>query len=113
MNLDPRRPTVPEMLPLVNLLYSLPGHGAGGCLHIVLDDGNLETEHIEWCLAHARKVGCKLCAVVAWVMLGMSLTQRNKLCAVHDYPYGWPIEKFGLVADPWPTPGEPSADLSR
>ena len=28
--------------------YERPGNSAGGALHIVLDDDNIETEHIRW-----------------------------------------------------------------
>lgn len=32
--------------------YQLPGCGVGGPLHIVLDDLNVEDEHIQWCVDH-------------------------------------------------------------
>lgn len=34
--------------------YALPGNGAGGSLHVVLDDNNWERVHIEFCLKWAR-----------------------------------------------------------
>ncbi len=36
-------------LALVRQVYAAPRGGAGGRLHIVLDDWNLEDEHIYWC----------------------------------------------------------------
>jgi hypothetical protein len=34
--------------------YRLPGNAVGGPLHIVLDDTNVEADHIEWCIEHAE-----------------------------------------------------------
>ncbi len=42
-----------ELKPLVERIrafYELPDCSAGGPLHIVLDDTNVEDDHIEWCL---------------------------------------------------------------
>ena len=33
--------------------YARPGNGVGGALHIVVDDFNIETEHIVWCYKNA------------------------------------------------------------
>jgi hypothetical protein len=41
------KPTVDQVLPLVQTYCKL--HPAGGSLHIVLDDGNVETVHIQYC----------------------------------------------------------------
>ena len=38
-----------RILELVNIIYS-EYNNAGGYLHIVLDDGNIESEIIEWCI---------------------------------------------------------------
>lgn len=40
----------PSAIDLITEIYNSSEGGAGGNLHIVLDDWNLETEHIEWCL---------------------------------------------------------------
>jgi hypothetical protein len=39
----------PFIKTFITFYYSFPGNGAGGNLHIVLDDGNIETTHIVWC----------------------------------------------------------------
>lgn len=39
---------------LVEVLYDDLGECTGGLLHIVLDDGNLEDEHILWCMANCN-----------------------------------------------------------
>lgn len=33
----------------LDLLYSLPGCAAGGPLHIVIDDGNVDDHHLDFC----------------------------------------------------------------
>tara|TARA_R110002012_G_C11360762_1_gene580844 strand:- start:292 stop:561 length:270 start_codon:yes stop_codon:yes gene_type:complete len=38
-------------------LYSSPDGGVGGYGHIVFDDDNVETEHVEWCIEEAEKGG--------------------------------------------------------
>jgi len=73
------KPTVPEVLPLVKAYYSKPGNGAGGNLHIVLDDGNVTDGDIQFCSdqaqAYADEDGMHLCRL----LLQMSKTQRKKL----------------------------------
>jgi len=44
-----------EVLDLITKLYSTDSGGVGGYGHIVFDDGNLEDEHIEWCIEEAKK----------------------------------------------------------
>lgn len=36
-------------------LYGLPNCGAGGCLHILLDDNNYADEDLEWCREYCEK----------------------------------------------------------
>jgi len=82
-----RKPTVPEVLPMVRQYYA-QGHGAGGCLHIVLDDGNVRDDDVRWCLIDPRELSGPFIGEVdrdaAWlahVLLRMSRTQRAKLYA--------------------------------
>lgn len=35
---------------ILQILQIYKKHSAGGALHIVLDDGNTESHHIQWCL---------------------------------------------------------------
>jgi hypothetical protein len=76
------KPTVPEVLPLVRAYYAKPGNAVGGNLHIVLDEGNVETGHVEWCLARAREEGDADGAALAELLLRMSKTQRSKLASL-------------------------------
>lgn len=47
----PWEATVEQLLPLCQWYYSY--HGAGGRLHIALDDGNLEDSSIDFCTRYA------------------------------------------------------------
>ena len=71
------KPTVPEALPFVRTLYE--SHGAGCCLHIVLDDGNIEDSSVEFCIRYAEEQGHGSCAALARMLRSMSKTQRQKL----------------------------------
>jgi hypothetical protein len=73
--------TVPMVLPIVN---ELPG-GVGCCLHIVLDDHNVEDKHIVWCVEHAQKQEHKYCEILGQILLTMSKTQRLKLAKRASY----------------------------
>lgn len=44
------------------------GHSAGGYLHIVLDDGNLDAGHIRCCQEHAKQYGDSFCFFLASLM---------------------------------------------
>lgn len=71
------KPTVPDMLPVCRLLYA--EHSAGCCLHIVLDDYNVEDHSVEFCIEHAEAAGHPFCASLARALRSMSRTQRRKL----------------------------------
>ena len=46
--LNPNRPKVPDLVPLIVAVYESPAGGAGCCLHVVTDDGNWESA--QWAL---------------------------------------------------------------
>lgn len=66
-----------EMLPLAWDIYR--DHAAGCCLHVALDDGNLEDGHVSWLLSYAREHGHPACIALAEMMQRSSRTQREKL----------------------------------
>lgn len=72
------KPTVPEVLPLVHKLFE---RGVGCCLHIVLDEGNVEDSHVEFCNQTAIASGHEQCIFIAGLLKKMSRTQRRKLAA--------------------------------
>ncbi len=70
------KPTLPEVKPLVNAYYALPENGAGGELHIVLDDGNKERSSVRYCIERAQH------EETVWlgrVLLLLSNSQRRKV----------------------------------
>lgn len=73
------KPTVPEVLPLVRAYYAKPNNGAGGSLHLVLDDGNTEDSSVAFCLKYAEDAGDMDGVALAAVLMQMSRTQRQKL----------------------------------
>ena len=68
---------------LVEILYGDLRECCGGLLHIVLDDGNLEDDHILWCISECDKrenwdrQDRLLCKRIANEMLGLTLEQRR------------------------------------
>lgn len=73
------KPLVPEVLPLVQAYYAKPGHEAGGNLHIVLDDGNVDHGSVEYCFARCLQEDDRDGAALAAKLMEMSYTQRLKL----------------------------------
>jgi hypothetical protein len=73
------KPTIPEIEPFVRDLYRRSCVGC--CLHIVLDDGNIEDGNVKFCVEYAREMGHAECEKLASMMLLMSKTQRKKLGA--------------------------------
>lgn len=49
----------------------------GGPLHIILEDGNLETVHVAWCLELAVRCNDYSGAALAHGILLLSMTQRR------------------------------------
>lgn len=74
-----KKPTISEVLPLVRAYYAKPGNDVGGCLHVVLDDGNVADGHVRACMEFAKKQGDAAGVELAQVILRMSKTQRRKL----------------------------------
>lgn len=70
------RPTAPDIAEMVREVYALPEHGAGGCLHCALDDGNVEDVFIALAVLDEHK--CDVCASLSLVLMRASWTQRNK-----------------------------------
>ena len=85
------KPTIPDVLPLVLEYYQ--DNLAGGSLHIVLDDGNVDDEDVETCIKWARENNDERGEILGRVLLRMSRTQRRKLYAASkllDYgPARW------------------------
>lgn len=65
---------------------AIEGNNMGGSLHIVLDDGNTEYNHVKWCIEYARKCGDLKGVELGETLLRMSRTQRRKLAALFHSP---------------------------
>jgi hypothetical protein len=70
------RPKVPDALPLKASIYAR--HSAGCCLHVVIDDGNLDDACLRLCLQDAEHDDCR---ALAAMLLRMSPTQRRRVYA--------------------------------
>jgi hypothetical protein len=73
------KPTIPDVVPLIRAYYAKPGNGAGGNLHIILDDGNVKDDNVKFCLTQAREAGDKDGVRLAELLLRTSKTQRRKI----------------------------------
>lgn len=81
---------IPDCRPVIELvkrLYSgeddctMGSGGAGGHLHIVLDDDNLNDDSVQFCIDLAEKDNCITCLTLAKLMLQLSTTQRKRCCS--------------------------------
>lgn len=73
---------IEEICKLVKYLYDDLREMCGGLLHIVLDDGNVEDGHIQWCIDYcnreenADRHDKDVCIEIAQRMLKLSYTER-------------------------------------
>lgn len=82
---DDAKPTVPEVLPLVQAYYAKEGNSVGGSLHIVLSDCNVSDDDVEFCRKGALERGDEDGVCLAELLARMSKTQRLKLArSPHD-----------------------------
>ena len=74
---------VDYVLKLVALLYEDLKERCGGMLHIVLDDGNIDNDDIQWCIEYCNKEENNdrpdkyLCLEIAHKMLKMNEYERR------------------------------------
>lgn len=73
------RPTVPEVRPIIEAWYRIPGNIVGGSLHVVLEDRNFDDRSIRWNLDRVLKNGDEAAAMICMVLLECSKTQRKKV----------------------------------
>ena len=74
-------PNMVALKQLCETLYSLEGCGAGGNLHILLDDDNYDDDSILWCLKecllHPEHPSSMIGIVICHEYLKMSMVQRS------------------------------------
>ncbi len=73
------RPTVPAVRAMVAAYYALPGNGAGGNCHVVLDDGNRGDQFLILVIADCEREGDHDGKAIMEAMLKMTPTQRRKV----------------------------------
>lgn len=69
--------------------YELPGNSCGGALHIVLDDGNIEDDCIEFCRRHCETQSDGFGVLLCDALLALTERERHSVyCArtgISDY----------------------------
>lgn len=80
------KPTVPEVLPIARRYFAKEGNAAGGSLHIVLEDGNIDDSSVQFCREWALERGDADGVALADLLLRMSKTQRKKIASSHLWP---------------------------
>lgn len=73
------RPSIAFMRGIISAFYALDGNITGGKLHIVLDDGNAETHHVEWCLQQATQAGKADAMFLAELLLQFTEDERAEI----------------------------------
>jgi hypothetical protein len=82
------RPKVPEVLKAANAFLADPRHIVGGALHMVLEDGNWQDGHIEYCRkkavewCHCRRKPCQAAIDLCDQLLALTGTQRRRIAAM-------------------------------
>jgi uncharacterized protein (TIGR02996 family) len=102
---EPKKPTIPEYLD--RFVAYLNAHGAWGSLHIVLDDGNVEDDHVRWCIQYAAEHGDEEGRQLGEVLLRMSRTRlprvawgRSDWAVIHRNLTGtWVADMYGNPPD--------------
>ena len=67
-----------EIARLIDEFYRLPDNGAGGKLHVVLDDGNWERECVTWCRGKASEASDSAAVRMADVLLELTDDQLRE-----------------------------------
>lgn len=71
--------TLKHLKDLIDAYYAMPGNGAGGSLHVVLDDGNYEREHVEFCRQYAAERNDLAGVQLADMLLSLTEDERYEL----------------------------------
>ena len=66
---------------IFRMYHEMPENGAWGNLHIVLDDGNIRDDDINFCISKAIEEKDYLGAALGYLLLSMTKTQRLKVRA--------------------------------
>lgn len=84
---DKMKLTVPELIPILKEYYKKPENGAGGSLHIILENCNVSKADVvfcrQWAIDHNDQDGVK----IADMFMKMSRTQLTKLANMAFYDW--------------------------
>jgi hypothetical protein len=109
LKLSPAKPTVEKVLPLVRYYCNHElATGLGGSLHIFVEDGNVDDNHIKMCKEFAIKEGDALCPPLCDVLMDMSKTQRNEI-----YNAGYEQPEYGEYNESQPPQIDWTSDSVR
>lgn len=75
------RPTVPDVVLLAKSYCAKSGNSAGGNLHLVLANGNVNDVHVLFCLEQSKLADDQDGVELATKLLSMTKTQRYKVAA--------------------------------
>lgn len=90
------KPEMDALKVLCASFYNIPGCGAGGLLHNVLEDGNMEDENIKYCLVECteniKQSEANVGILICYELLKMPMNERK----VFDwYSNGSPLDCCG------------------
>ena len=77
-----RKPTVPEVLPIMRAYRDKPGNAVGGNYHIVLDECNVSDSNVMYCIQQCERQGDAAGFELGRLLMRMSKTQRSKLAGM-------------------------------
>jgi hypothetical protein len=80
------QPTVHHVAEKLRAYRMIDGNYVGGVVHIVVDDGNVEQAHADWCLDQARANGDPADVDIATLITDLSDAQRRELADLDTYP---------------------------
>jgi len=83
-----------DVFALVRHYYESPGNGAGGALHIVLDDGNLSLGHLLFAREQAAAARDELGVEIADLLAAMPMAARVRVLTLQrSLPPAHPSER--------------------
>jgi hypothetical protein len=68
-----------EIVELIKAFYNEPNNGAGGHLHLVTDDGNLEDDDIRFCIEQAGDNNDLLAMSIGYLLLSLPYKERERI----------------------------------
>lgn len=87
------------ILKLIDLLYDLPDCGAGGCCHVVTDDGNIYDRDLQFVINFCKDdrnknaIDKEVSTLICTMMLELSFIERVILCEMRNI-YGYITEEL-------------------